>query len=153
MKRQITLALALTLGVLLALVSLPSVTRGQQKQRYRVDSGVLTPGAGQVLRATVDRSTDINDVYLFRWARYTEAGCSGGGVCRHTVASQGATQPESLGPNEALSFDVQGTGAGARVVVESNSRDARVVFQIIDTSTGDVIAIWVPQGSPFISNQ
>ena len=153
MKRQITLALTLTLSAMLLLVSLPSVSRGQQRQRYRVDSGVLTPGTGQVLRATVDRSADINDIYLFRWARYTEAGCSGSGVCRHTVASQGATQPESLGPGDALSFDVQGTGAGVRLAVESNSRDARVVFQIIDTSTGDVIAIWVPQGSPFISNQ
>jgi hypothetical protein len=150
MKRQLTLSIVVTLSVLLSLVSFPSTVQGQQSQRFSADSGVVTLGAGQVLRLTV-AGTGGNDTIRvrFRWARYAPAGCNSDGVCRQTLISQGTTPLETLGSADAIHYD-QGDPSGIRVAVESNSQNVRVVFQIIDTSTGDIIAIWVPQGSPAV---
>jgi hypothetical protein len=67
----------------------------------------------------------------FRWIKYMAAGCNSDG-CRHTVASQGVTGPVELGANEAASFEVQGTGDGVRIIVETNSAGERVVFHSIN---------------------
>jgi len=39
------------------------------------------------------------------------------------------------------------------MVIVSNRSDLRMVFQIINTSTGEVVAIWVPQGSPAVGKE
>ena len=148
MKRQMTLSLVLTLSLLLSLVSLPATAQAAPPPRFRADSGVVALGMGQVLRITFN-GTDGNDTISvrLRWMQYGAQGCSGmPPVCRHMVVSQGTTPVEALGPDDALSFDingtgVQGTGAGVRVVVESNSPNTRVLGVVFDTSTQRIVAI------------
>ncbi len=142
MKRRMTLSLVLTLSVLLSLVSFPSPAQGQQPPgRFSARSGVVTLGMGQGLRVTV-LNTDGKDIRVrFAWTQYMAAGCSGmPPVCRHTVASQAATAPETLGTNDALSFDVPVTGQAVNVTIRSNSQNADVVFIVFDTSTQRILA-------------
>ena len=145
MKRKMTFSLTLTLSLLLSLVSLPATAQAAPPpQRFRAHSGVVTPSATQMLRVTVV-GTDANDTIRvrLRWMQYAPQGCVGmPAVCRHMVVSQGTTPVETLTPDDALSFDVPGTGAGVQVVVESNSRNVRVNAMIINIATGEVTAIW-----------
>ena len=143
MKRRMTLSLVLTLSVLLALVSLPSMAQAEPPARFRFATGVVTPGVGQILRITVNAGAGNDTVKArFRWAQYMAAGCSGmPAVCRQTVESQGATPVVMLG-NDALSFDVPGNGNGVNVSVESNSRAVHVNALIIDTATSEVVVGW-----------
>jgi hypothetical protein len=145
MKRQISLSLVLTLTVLLPLMSLPSTAQAQQSKRFRVDSGFLTPNTTQILRVTVvNGGGDDTTRARFVVMNYFGITCSGvPQVCQHTVASQTATAPLTLNGDEAASLDVQGTAAGVRIVVEGNSRNARVTFQVIDTTTGKVDSFFV----------
>lgn len=141
MKRRTTLSLVLTLSVLLPLVSLPSTAQAAPPQRFRFSSGVVNHGIDQTLRVTVVGGSATIRVRI-KWMKYMAVGCSSSTppVCRHTVESQGAAEPETLVPGEAISINVDG-GAPVNIVVESNSRDARVAFQLIKTSTGEVVAI------------
>ena len=145
MKRKMTLSLILTLSTLVSLVSLPATAQAAPPQRFRADSGVVTLGATQILRITVAGNAGNDAIRVrIRWMQYAAQGCSGmPPVCRHMVVSQGTTPVETLGPDDALSFDVQGTGAGVRVVVESNSPNARVNAMIVDTVTGETKAILI----------
>jgi hypothetical protein len=107
--------------------------------------GVVTPAVGQTLRVTVENNgaSDTNKV-RFAWTQYGEPVCSGmPTVCRHVVDSQGATPNVILG-NDALSIDVQGSGYGISVVVESKSKNVRVRAMIIDNATGRVVAVMSP---------
>ena len=143
MKRKMTLSLALTLSMLLSLVGFAPTAQGQPAQRFRFDTGVVTPSMGQVLRLTVDGMGGADRIAVrFAWRKYMPAGCNSEGVCRHMVVSQGTTMPETLG-GDALSFDVQGTGNGVRVVAESNSPNVQVTVQLIDTATGKVETILI----------
>jgi len=144
MKRKMTFSLTLTLSLLLSLVSLPSTAQAAPK-RFRADSRVITLGAAQILRITVagNAGNDAIKVRL-RWMQYAAQGCSGmPPVCRHIVVNQGTTPPETLGPDDALSFDLQGMGDGVRVVVESNSPNVRVLGVVFDTSTQRIITMFV----------
>jgi hypothetical protein len=154
MKHRMTfIALVVSLASA-SLVIAGSSARAQQGGRiFSFDTGVVTLGSNQVLRTTVAGGGDDTVRVRLRWMRYGPAGCGSDGACRQTVVSQGATRPESLGPADALHYDQGGPTPGVRVVAESNSRNVRVVFQIMNTSTGDITAIWVPQGSPVIDNQ
>ena len=142
MRRKMTFSLTLTLSLLLSLLSLPATAHGQPPpQKFRGDTGVVTPGMGQILRITVNGMSGNDAIRVrLRWMQYGALGCSGmPPVCRHMVVSQGTTPVETLGPDGALSFDVQGTGEGVRVVVESNSPDVRVLCVVFDTSTQRVV--------------
>ena len=142
MKRRITFSLALTLSLLVSLVSLPATTKAAPP-RFRADSGVVTLGATQILRLTIagDAGNDTLKVRL-RWMQYGVQGCSGmAPVCRHMVVAQGATPVETLTPDDALSFDVQGNGSGVRALVESNSTNTRVLAVVFDTSTQRIISM------------
>ena len=150
MKRKTSLSLLLTL--MWSLVTLPVITQAAPPQRFRADFGVVTPGAGQILRITVSPSTIPNgaaagDIRVrIKWMQYGPQGCSGmPAVCRHMILSQGASPAETLGPDDALSFDLQGSEQqhGVRVVVESNSPNARVIGMIIDSSTQRIISTLV----------
>ena len=148
MKRGITLSIALALSVLASLVSLPATTDAQQRQRFRVDSGVLTPGVGQILRITVV-GTGGNDAIAvrFRRTRYMPVGCNTDGVCRHSEDTVTVTAPLPIN-NEAAVMDVPGDGNGVRIMAEwGSTREVRVIAQIIDVATGKVIAITVPNES------
>ena len=154
MKHRMTFIALVVSLVSASLVISASTARAQQGGRvFSSDTGVVTLGPNQVLRTTVAGGGNDTARVRFRWMRYGPAGCGSDGVCRQTVVSQGVTRPESLGPADALHYDQGDPTPGVRVVAESNSRNVRVVFQIINTSTGDITAIWVPQGSPLIGNQ
>ena len=141
MNRKMTFAIALTLSLTLSLIIPPATALGQQQAKYRADSGVQTPRAGQLFRVTVTGGQGNDIVKLrFRWMRYMGAGCNGD-VCRQTVASQGVTGPVELGANEAASFQLQGTGDGVRIIVESNTAGDRVVFYTIDADTLIISAV------------
>lgn len=145
MKRRIALSIALALSVLVSLVSLPVAAQGQQpQQRFRADSGVLTPAVGQTFRLTINGVEGAGLIRArIRWMQYGAQGCSGAPpVCRHIIVNQGVTPVETLGPDDALSMDIPGNGAGMRVIVESNSRNARVLGIVFDTSTQRVVAFF-----------
>jgi hypothetical protein len=150
LKRSITLSLVLTLSVLLSLVSFPSTMNAQQPQRFKVATGFVTPGMGQTLRVTVaagDVTGDDTITVRIRWMQYEAAGCSGlPPVCRHTVESQGVTEPMTLSRTDAISFDVPSGGTGVNIVVESNSRNAKVLGIVFDTSTQRIMSIMHPFG-------
>ena len=143
MKRKMKVSLMVTLSLLLSLVSLPATAKGQPPPaRFVGDTGPVTPGMGQILRITVD-GADGNDAIRvrIRWMQYGALGCSGmPPVCRHMVVAQGATPVETLAPDVALSVDVPGNGDAVRVVVESNSPNARVLCVVFDTSTQRIVA-------------
>lgn len=150
MEKRMTLSIALTVSLLLSLVSFPSTANAQQPQRFRFATGVVTPGMGQTLRVTV-AAGDVNGDDTIRvrigWMRYAAAGCSGmPAVCRHTVESQGVTPSMTLSRADAISFDVPGDGNGVNVVVESNSRNAKVLGIVFDTSTQRIVAVIHPFG-------
>ena len=145
MKLKMTFSLTLTLSLLLSLVSLPAIAQAAPPQRFEFNSGVVTPGMGQVLRITISPSTIPNgNASLIRarirWMQYaSQYSSTNPPVCRHMVVSQGATPVETLAADDALSFDVQGTGGGGvQVVVESDSRNVQVNAMIIDAAGGVV---------------
>jgi hypothetical protein len=151
MKRQMKVSLVLTLGALLLSVGFASTAYGQQQRNLVGDTGRITLGPNQVLRISGD-GVDQDDVITLRFRRieYTQGTCNGG-VCKHAIASQITSAPITLAPGESASIDIPNNAFGVRGVVLSNSRDVRVTAQIIDLATGDIIAIWVPQGSPAVS--
>ena|SRR5205823_3398731 len=146
MKTKITLALVLTLSILASPLILTAAVQ-PAPQRFRADLGVVTPAPGQALRITISPSTLPNGFagtgainVRIRWMQYGAESCSGmPQVCRHMVVSQGATPVTMLDPNEALSLDFPGTGAGARLIVESDSQDVRVNAVILDAA-GNIMA-------------
>jgi hypothetical protein len=140
MKRKMTFSLMLTLSLLLSLVSFPATAQAAPP-RFKFDSGVVPPAMGQVLRITFNGTGGDDTIRVrIRWMQYMAQGCSGmPPVCRHMVVSEGTTPVETLGPGDALSFDVQGTGAGVRVIVESSSPKVRVLGVVFDTSTQRIV--------------
>ena len=88
---------------LTSLVTLPSTTQSQQPQRFRFDTGVITPAAGQILRVTFSGGdTGTHEVgFLVRGIRYMAEGCDSEGVCRHGVAAVDPSSPLLLNANEA----------------------------------------------------
>jgi hypothetical protein len=130
----------------LSAITFAPTAQGQQSTKiFRSDIGVVTLGTGQVLRVSVIVDFAPNHV-RFAWTKYMPSGCNADGVCRHAIESQGATTPVTVDPNETVTFDVQGTGAPVRVVVESSSRRTRVLGIVFDTSTQRVVAIMHPFG-------
>ena len=142
MKRQSTLSLVIAVSLLISIVSLPSRTQAQQStKRFRGDTGVMTLGIAQVLRITVNGNAGADMIRVrFAWMKYMPAGCNTEGVCRHVVQSEGVTAPVNVGPNQAASFEVQGTGNGVRVEVRGDfNADGIVSAQdIINSATGEV---------------
>jgi hypothetical protein len=151
MKRQITLSLVLAL---LPLLGFAAAARAQQpRTKVAFDTGVVTLGPSQVLRLTVNGQGGNDAVtVVFRRMSYSPATC-GGGVCRLPLNDEGQSPALTLPPGEAASFDIPNTAFGVRGVVLSGGQNVRVTAQIIDTATGDVIAIWVPQGSPALGKE
>lgn len=68
------------------------------------------------------------------------SGCNNDGVCLHTIQSQGTTAGVSIGPNQAVSFDVQGTGDGVQVEVRADSRRMATNALIINSATGEIVS-------------
>jgi len=140
MKRQSTLSLALALSLFISIVSFPVKVHAQQSpKRFRGDTGVIPLGIGQVLRLTVNGASGTDAIRVrFAWMKYMPAGCNNDGVCRHVIQSEGATAPVNIGPNQAASFEVQGTGNGVRVQVRVSTADVIGDACIINSATGEV---------------
>src|SRR2546421_9724917 len=146
MNRKMIFSLTLTLILLLSLVSLPATAQAAPPQRFRFDSGVVTPSATQRLRITASGGIAPYSVRI-RWMQYGAQGCSGmPPVCRHMVVSQGTTPVEALDLDDALSFDLNGTGVqgtgAVRAVVDSNIPNTRGVGLVFDTSTQRMSAVY-----------
>jgi hypothetical protein len=146
MKRKMKSSITIAMSAVLSVLTFVPTTHGQPPaRRFRTDTGIITPAVGQVLRITVIIDVDFGPTNVrFAWMKYMPSGCNSDGVCRHTIESQGATTPVMVDPNEGVSFDVQGTGAGVRVEVESNSRNVRVLGIVFDTNTKRIMAIIHP---------
>ena len=143
MKRKIILSIALALSVVfLSLTSSDSTVKAQQQRRFFVyDTGVITPAAGQILRVTVAPTGRDPITVRFHRMQYMTEGCNGDGVCRQIITSRSGVASGQLTGAEAAHIDVPGNGNGVRVVVGSDSRNARVVAQLIDAATGKVNSI------------
>jgi hypothetical protein len=145
--------LTLVLALLPLLVFAPAARGQQQRPKVAFETGVVTLGPNQVLRVTVNGQGGNDALALgFRRMGYSQGAC-GGGVCRLSLDDGGQLTTLTLAPGEAASFDIPNAAFGVRGVVLTGNPNVRVTAQIIDTATGDVIAIWVPQGSPFVGKE
>ncbi len=146
MKRKITLSIALFLSiVLVSLTSSDSRVEAQNQIRIVADTGVVTLGPNQILRITLGTSGG-NYTFAFRQMDYMQTACNGG-VCKLAVASQTTTNPITLMPGEAASFDIPNTAFGVRGLILGNVlngavRNVRVTTIVFDTSTQRVVAAY-----------
>ena len=145
--------LALFTTMLLSVLALPVIGQAQTKEKFVVDTGIVALPATHQLRITA-ATPAVNDAatVAFRRLRYDEGTCSGD-VCINEVVADDSTGPITIGPGEGASYRVS-TIPGApsiRVIVLCNSRDLRVTAELINQTTGEIVAIWVPQGSPVIA--
>jgi len=142
MKRKSMFSVVLAFSLLVTMISFPLTVQGQQGHRFRSDTGVITLGIGQVLRITLSSEAFEDNIIKvrFAWMKYMPSGCNPEGVCRHTIQSQGVTAPVNVGPNEAASFDVQGTGGNVRVSVFVAAGDVTGDAVIINSATGEVVS-------------
>ncbi|HVE58017.1 MAG TPA: hypothetical protein VNB22_14395 [Pyrinomonadaceae bacterium] len=142
MKRRIILSIALTLSVVLVLLTnSDSRVAAENPERFIADSGIISLGSNQVLTVTAagfDPGPLDGKFISFREIKYSpEAGCSGI-VCKLIISSQTTSAPVSLRTGEAASFTVGPDihGNQVRIVLLSNSRDAQLSFLISDPVSG-----------------
>jgi hypothetical protein len=149
MTRRIPLSLLLTLSALLSLGNAVPTVKAQQEGRNVLDSGIVVLGPNRVLRmaATGDGKL-LGDVLRVRFRRigYSQ-GASNGGVSKYNIAAQDTSDPVVLASAEGASIDIPssflgGVFVGVRGMVLSDSAKIRVIFQIINTSTGAVECVW-----------
>jgi len=156
MKRPITFTLMLSL--LLALTSSASGVKAQVRRKPVADTGaiLLSTDSGstfpmQKVRITVAPGPGVDDVTVrFEWMNYMPAAVCSGGVCRHTVASQGASAPITLGAGDAVSLDVPPSPA-VRVMVFAN-RDVQVQGEILDSQGNVVTTLFAGSSTDTIGN-
>jgi len=150
MEHRIGMRLVFT--ALLLSICLAATAYGQRKS-FVFDTGMVTLGPNQILRISGD-GVDQDDVITLRFRRiqYSQGPCSGG-VCKHSISSQITSPPITLTQGETATIDIPNNSFGVRGAVLSNSPDIRVTAQIIDQTTGAIVAIWVPQGSPLVSKE
>lgn len=145
MKRRTALSIALALSVIvLALMSSDSKViaqgGGADFTRFRADTGVVTLGPNQKLRITVANGLRSATV-RFRRLEYTPGSCSGG-VCKHIISSQLVSDPLTLAPGEAATYNEGDTATNVRCVVTTNRQDVNVKGLIINASTGEVLSFF-----------
>lgn len=147
MKHRLKLFLVQTLSVLVAFISLPPTSQGAPPQRFRADTGIIALGPQQILRITVVGTGSTSLTLRFRQMDYVQDTCNPDAVCKLTVSSQTTSDFITLAPGEGASLNLT-AGTYGRGIVLSNSQDARVTVQIIDTTNGQVnsvlIALLIP---------
>ena len=151
MTPRMTLSLVLTLSALLSLGSAIPTAKAQQDGRNVVhDTGIVVLGPNRVVRMTATGEGKLlGNVLLgvrFRRMGYSQGACNGG-VCKYNLASQDTSDPVTLASGEGASIDIPSSFLGGvfvavRGVVLSNNENVRVIFQIINTSTGAVESVW-----------
>jgi hypothetical protein len=134
MRTRVKLLVTVVFGITL----LPVAAQAQAAMKPVADSGMLTLGLNQVLRLTVATGDVNGDEVIrvrFRRMEYMEEGNI------YRVASSNMGGPLTLTSGEATSIDIPYSGSPVRGVVLSNSRSAKVVGIVFDTSTQRIVAI------------
>ena len=156
MKRSRIVRLVLFIMVLLPVFGSSATANAQTKERFVVDTGIFALQSTHELRITV-ATASVNDTTTvgFRRLRYNEGTCNTSAVCVNEIVADDSSGPVTVAQSEAASFRVSGAAGspGVRVMVLSNNRDVRVTAQLINQSTGEIVAIWVPQGSPVVASK
>ncbi len=143
MKRLITFSITLLLTIAhLSLMSFLSPAQAAPPQRFSADTGLIVPGPHQKVRLSIIGMGNADLTVRFRQIAYTQEGCDSNGVCKLMVSSQTTSAPLTLAPGEAASLDLLATTYGRGIVI-SDSQNARVTVQIIDTTTGQVESVLV----------
>jgi len=148
MRHRTIFSAALILDALLW-VNLAPAAFGQQGGRSVVaDTGIIRLGPGQILRITVTGQAG-NDTLNVRFRRMYYVGSANGGVWRSSVTAQDISDPITLASNEAASTDISQGGFDAvrgEVIIRgytgTTTVNEGVIFQIIKTSTGEVVSVW-----------
>lgn len=135
MKQKTNFLIAVMFVVLIITLMSVNCFAQNQRRQFVADTGVINLGANQKLRVTVTPSADNLSLRVrFRRCQYVEQ--DGMFIANSTQISP----IMMLSSNQARFFDTFGTGVAAvRFRIGSNSPDIVVTFQLIDTSTGEVI--------------
>ncbi len=134
MRTRVKLLVAALFNIMLLSVA----AQAQAGMKPVADTGMLTLGPNQVLRLTVATGDVTGDDVVrvrFRQMEYMEQGNI------YRIASSNMGGPLTLTSGEAASIDIPNSGSPVRGVVLSNSRSAKVVAIVFDTSTQRVVAI------------
>ena len=154
MKLSRTLLLALSFIVLIPVFGWSATAQAQTKERFVVDTGIVALPSTHELRLTVATAA-VNDTMIvgFRRLRYNEGTCNTSGVCVNEIVADDSSGPVTIAQGEAASYRVSSIAPfpSVRVMVLSNNRDVRVTAELINQTTGEIVAIWVPQGSPVVA--
>jgi len=143
MKRGMILSIALMLaGVLVSLMSSDSTVQAKKEKTFSADTGIITLGPHQVLRIVTDNK-DPDAEYVVSFKQMAYRGAASGGGSRHNLVSQTTSESITVAPGEGFSIDVGTSEAIVRAVVASNSEGVQVTGQIIDTTTGNIIAVLI----------
>ena len=148
MKHRNIFSIALILSALLGLSFAPAALGQQGGRRLTRDSHVVRLGSGQILRITINGQSG-NDTLNVSFRRMYYVGSTNGGVWKTNGVIQDTSDPISLAANEAASTDISQAGFDAvrgEVIIRgytgTTTVNAGVLFQIINTSTGQVVSVW-----------
>ena len=154
MKRSRIARFVLFIMVLLPVLGSSATAHAQTKERFVVDIGMFALQSTHELRITA-ATASVNDTMTvaFRRLRYSDVSCNSNAVCVHEIGVDDSFAPVTIAQGEAASYRVSGLAPypGVRVMVLTNNRDVRVTAQLINQNTGEVVTIWVPQGSPVVA--
>ena len=154
MTRSRIVRFVLFIMVLLPVFGSSATAHAQTKERFVVDTGIFGLPSTNELRITA-ATASVNETMIvgFRRLRYDEGTCNSSSVCVNEIVSDDSTGLVTVAQGEAANYRVSGMAGSpsVRVIVLSNNRDVRVTAQLINQSTGEIIAIWVPQGSPVVA--
>ena len=143
MKRGITLSLAVVLGaVLMSLISSASTVQAKKQPVFGADTGIITLGPQQMLRI-VTNNKDPDGGYTVNFKQMLYRGIASGGGSRHNLVSQTTSDTVTVAPGEGFSIDIGTSESVVRAVVATNSEGVQVTGQIIDTTTGNIIAVLI----------
>jgi len=143
MKRGMTLLSVIALAALLASLLSPDSTVQAKKERvFTADTGIITLGPNQVLRIVTD-NRDPDGEYVVTFKQMVYRGTASAGGSRHNIVSQTTSESITVPPGEGFSIDVGTSEAVVRAVVATNTEGVQVTAQIIDTTTGNIIAVLI----------
>jgi hypothetical protein len=143
MKRGITLSFAVVLGaVLMSLISSASTVQAKKEKAFSADTGIISLGPNQRLRIVTDNK-DPDAEYAVTFKQMAYRGTATGGGLRHNLLSQTTSELITVAPGEGFSIDIGTSETVVRAVVATNSESVQITGQIIDTTTGNIIAVLI----------
>lgn len=143
MKRRITTTIGLVVGVVvLSMMSSAPTAHAKKEKMFSVDTGIIILGPNQLLRI-VTNNNDPEVGYVVRFTQMAYTGTANGGLSRWNLVSQTTSDSTTVAPGEGFSIDIGTSENVVRVVVLSDTQDLQVTAQIIDTTTGNIIAILI----------